>query len=165
MQACNHIATGVGVKRALRSSQVLAVALVWGCGAASVPHVSEQKPQAPAEPTTDNKLNLIRVQQPRPDAVVHSPLLVTGEARGTWYFEASFPVSLLDANGNKLVQTHAQAQGEWMTEGFVPFKSELSFPLPSTATGTLVLEKDNPSGLPEHADELRLPVRFAPTEP
>jgi len=36
----------------------------------------------------------------------------------------------------------------------------ITFENPETATGTLVLEKDNPSGLPEHADELRVPVRF-----
>ena len=36
--------------------------------------------------------------------------------------------------------------------------------MPATSTGTLVLQKDNPSGLPEHADELRIPVRFETAE-
>lgn len=93
---------------------------------------------------------------------MQSPLVVTGEARGTWFFEGSFPVALLDAHGNTLLQTYAQAQGEWMTEDFVPFRSELTFAAPPTATGTLLLEKDNPSGLPEHDDEFRIPVRFSP---
>jgi hypothetical protein len=103
------------------------------------------------------------VHAPHAGALVASPLPVRGEARGTWFFEASFPVTLLDANGNALVRTHAQARGEWMTEAFVPFESELRFEPPGTPTGTLVLAKDNPSGLPEHDDELRVPVRFAPT--
>ncbi|OGF69147.1 hypothetical protein A3H65_01010 [Candidatus Giovannonibacteria bacterium RIFCSPLOWO2_02_FULL_45_14] len=106
------------------------------------------------------KENLIRLASPRPNNIVTSPLLIEGEARGTWYFEASFPVSLYDANGKLLARTPAQAEGEWMTENFVPFKAGLKFNPPTTDTGFLILEKDNPSGLPEHADELKIPVRF-----
>lgn len=96
----------------------------------------------------------------KPNDVVKSPLTITGEARGNWYFEASFPARLLDANGKELAIKPAQAQGEWMTTEFVPFEVMLEFQPPSTNTGTLVLEKDNPSGLPEHANELRIPVWF-----
>ena len=94
------------------------------------------------------------------NAVVKSPLTVSGEARGNWYFEASFPVKILDANGNQLGIIPAQAQSEWMTTDFVPFSTSLVFSTSTTDTGTLVLEKDNPSGLPEHADEVRIPIRF-----
>jgi len=106
------------------------------------------------------KTDLIRIDSPRPNAVVASPLEITGQARGTWYFEASFPIKLLDGNGNVLAQTPAQSQGEWMTEDFVPFEATLEFSTPATDRGTLILEKDNPSGLPEHEDSLILPVRF-----
>lgn len=102
---------------------------------------------------------MIRVDEPQPNAVVTSPLTVTGEARGLWYFEASFPVKLLDASGDQLAIAPAQAQGEWMTTEFVPFTVTLTF-VTDDETGTLVLEKDNPSGLPEHAAEIRIPVRF-----
>lgn len=102
----------------------------------------------------------ITVAAPLPDALVTSPLTVTGEARGTWYFEASFPVKLLDANGNVLVQHYAEAQSDWMTTDFVPFIATLTFPTPTTATGTLVLEKDNPSGLPQNAAMITVPVNF-----
>lgn len=113
------------------------------------------------QPNTDPGLpDLIRVTTPRSGETVTSPLTITGEARGTWYFEASFPVELLDANGNRIAIAPAQAQGEWMTEEFVPFKLALEFPKPSTPTGTLVLHRDNPSGLPEHDKEIRVPVRF-----
>lgn len=104
--------------------------------------------------------DLIYVDSPLPGAVVQSPLVVSGAARGNWYFEASFPVRLLDANGRELIVIPAQAQGEWMTTEYVPFLVRLDFTAPETATGTLVLEKDNPSGLPEHAAQLRIPVRF-----
>jgi hypothetical protein len=108
----------------------------------------------------NSKDDLIEVTEPLSDAVIFSPLTIIGKARGTWYFEASFPVKLLDADGNELAAVPAQAQGDWMTENYVPFKAELNFGAPITATGTLVLEKDNPSGLPENADELRIPVKF-----
>lgn len=104
--------------------------------------------------------NLIRVTSPMPLSVVESPLVITGEARGTWYFEASFPVRLVDASGNELAIAPAQAQGEWMTTEFVPFSVTLSFDEPVTDTGMLILEKDNPSGLPEHAASFSVPIRF-----
>lgn len=107
-----------------------------------------------------DKSNLIKVNNPRPDQAIQSPLVVEGEARGSWYFEASFPVKLLDANGKELAITPAQAQGDWMTEEFVPFKAELKFEPPATEAGFFVLEKDNPSGLPQYDDELRIPVKF-----
>lgn len=106
------------------------------------------------------KTDLIKIDSPRPNTVVASPLQVTGQARGTWYFEAVFPVKLLDADGNVLAQGQGQAQSDWMTENFVPFKATLEFTAPTTGTGTLVLEKDNPSGLPQNADSLIVPVKF-----
>lgn len=110
---------------------------------------------APAE-----KPGLIKAANPPPNQKITSPLLISGEARGYWFFEASFPAKLLDEDGSLLAIMPVQAQGEWMTENFVPFRAELVFLKPKGNRGTLILEKDNPSGLPEHADELRIPVRF-----
>ncbi len=112
------------------------------------------------QPSPASKDDLIRVTSPLPNQVVNSPLTITGQARGNWYFEASFPVKLLDANGNVLAQAPAQAQGNWMTTDYVPFTVTLTFANPAAGTGTLVLEKDNPSGLPQNANELRIPVTF-----
>jgi hypothetical protein len=102
----------------------------------------------------------IKVTNPLPNQVIESPLIIEGEARGTWYFEASFPVKLLDANGYVITAHFAQAQADWMTEDFVPFKSQIEFAKPATDTGVLVLEKDNPSGLPENDAKVEIPVRF-----
>ena len=131
-------------------------------------YLFREMPAEPARPDygslTPGKENLIRVTTPVPNQIVKSPIQIEGEARGTWFFEASFPIRLLDANGKELGVAVAQAQDEWMTENFVPFKAELRFSNPTTVAGTLVLEKDNPSGLPEHDDELRLPIRFEAAE-
>jgi len=104
--------------------------------------------------------DLIELRTPLPGAVLQSPLTLEGRARGTWFFEASFPVYLTDADGDTIAVTPAQAEGEWMTREFVPFKATLTFSPPASSTGTLILAKDNPSGLPEHAAELRVPIRF-----
>ena len=112
-------------------------------------------------PMENKYSDLIRVDAPVANATVGSSLVVSGSARGTWYFEASFPVTLLDANGKELVTTSAQAQGEWMTENFVPFSVTLNFIKPVTKTGTLILKNDNPSGLPENDKEVRIPVQFS----
>ncbi len=106
------------------------------------------------------KLDLIKIDNPRPNQIIESPLFIKGEARGNWYFEADFPVKLFDDNSFLLGVTPAQALGNWMTEDFVPFSTTLPFAVPSTPKGRLILEKDNPSGLPEYADELTVPVYF-----
>jgi len=106
------------------------------------------------------KQDLIRINNPRPNQTIESPLSIEGEARGFWFFEASFPAKLYDGKGNLLGVVIVQAQSDWMTENFVPFQANLEFSFSTTQKGVLVLKKDNPSGLPENADELRIPVAF-----
>jgi hypothetical protein len=110
--------------------------------------------------TDDNKEELIKIFEPEEGEVVSSPINISGEARGNWYFEADFPVRMEDADGNVLGEHYATAQGEWMTDDLVEFESKFSFEEPETATGTLILEKANPSGLEENEDEKRVMVRF-----
>jgi hypothetical protein len=110
------------------------------------------------------KENLIRISQPRPNDSVTSPFVIKGEARGTWFFEASFPITILDESGNIIGQTIAQAKSEWMTEDFVPFEATLNFYVSKDQKGTLILKKDNPSGLPENDDELRIPIKLKVSE-
>lgn len=106
------------------------------------------------------RIETICVNKLQPNALVVSPLKITGHARGTWYFEASFPIQLLDQTGTVLAQVPAQSQGNWMTEDLVPFTATLNFATPATDTGMLVLKKDNPSGLPQNDAALTVPIRF-----
>ncbi|MBN2072319.1 MAG: Gmad2 immunoglobulin-like domain-containing protein [Actinobacteria bacterium] len=112
----------------------------------------------------DSLPDLIRVTSPEPDEMVSSPLLVKGEARGTWFFEATFPVKLIDADGNIILSHYAGAEGEWMTKDFVPFSAELIFENPPVKTGILVLERNNPSDLPENDASITIPVKFGKNE-
>ncbi|MFH1170055.1 MAG: Gmad2 immunoglobulin-like domain-containing protein [Candidatus Vogelbacteria bacterium] len=117
------------------------------------------------------KADLVRVNSPRPGEVVSSPLTITGQARGTWFFEASFPVYITNWDGLIIGQGIATAKEDpnaadgagWMTTEFVPFEAAITFVVDKNAysnRGTLILKKDNPSELPEHDDALEIPVLF-----
>lgn len=113
------------------------------------------------ENTSTSTDDLIHVFVPLSNVLVQSPLVVKGEARGNWYFEASFPVKIIDANGQVLGQVPAQAQGDWTTTDFVPFLATLQFATSTTETGTVVFQKDNPSGLPANDKSVSIPVYFS----
>lgn len=107
----------------------------------------------------------IRIDAPRPNAMIASPLAISGEARGYWFFEASFPVVLTDWDGRIIAEGHATAGDDWMVEDFVPFTAELTFEKPEdigdfSKRGTLILKRDNPSGLPENDAALEIPIVF-----
>jgi hypothetical protein len=110
------------------------------------------------------KNDLIEVDTPAPASYVSSPLTISGKARGNWFFEAVFPVTLTDWDGLIIGQGQAQAQGEWMTENFVPFTATITFKEPVSQVsnrGALTLKKDNPSGLPQNDNSLEIPVFFS----
>ena len=109
---------------------------------------------------TDDLSDQIIVTYPIPDQLITSPFLITGEARGTWFFEANFPISLLDLNDNVLVLHYVATEEEWMTEDFISFAASMEFDEPETATGFLILDKNNPSDIREYDAQLVIPVRF-----
>src|SRR3989344_3894003 len=95
---------------------------------------------------------------PLPNQTISNAFIVQGAARGPWYFEASFPVTLQKPDGTVLNQTPAQAQGDWMTTELVPFTATLVAPSTYHGPATLVIKKDNPSGLPEHDASIEIPI-------
>jgi hypothetical protein len=109
--------------------------------------------------TEPENLTLITVDSPLPNQVIESPLTIRGEARGTWFFEGSFPIVLANWDGLIVSEHFATAKGEWMTEEFVPFEAVLEFDRQTYSNrGSLILQKDNPSGMPEHDDAIEIPV-------
>ena len=115
--------------------------------------------------------DLITLTTPLPNSVVANPLLIFGSARGNWYFEGSFPIVLTNWDGLIIAEGYATALGEWMTEDFVPFSATLEFTSPYPGKGqdfmkrgSLILKKDNPSGLPENDDALEIPIQFIPND-
>jgi hypothetical protein len=141
----------------------------WVCqDGAWTKHGNPSKP-APTTPCGDqNKIesylykDLIRIGSPTKDQKISAsaPVKISGSARGNWYFEASFPVQVLDSDGTVLGSGTGQAQGEWTTTNYVPFIGEISFTKPKGKTGSIVFKKDNPSGLPANDDSVSIPINF-----
>ncbi len=141
---------------------------------AAAPEPTGQQPSVPV-PTSTSPVSLpaelvthivdhsdrIVLVSPAPLDTVSSPVTLTGKARGTWFFEASFPVSIVNWDGLVIGEGIATAEGDWMTEAFVPFTATISYTADPNAysnQGTLILRRDNPSGLPENDDALEIPV-------
>lgn len=134
-------------------------------------HTATTTPATIATTTTETYENkypdLIQIDVPVGGAGITSPITVTGKARGTWYFEASFPVTLVNWDGLIIAEGHADAQGDWMTDEFVPFTATLTFTKPECGTdqdfcmrGSIIFKNDNPSGDPARDKAVEVPVRF-----
>ncbi len=120
------------------------------------PTAEEQQVPSTEQPQHEVTLTNLKVNQE-----VESPLQIDGTAPGNWFFEASFPITIVDANGKVLGSTTAHAQGDWMTSNSVQFTAKLLFQAAATKTGKIIFANDNPSGLPENQKTFEIPVTFA----
>lgn len=123
-----------------------------------IPTTPIQTPEPQPEAVYENaSVEMIRVDTPLPGATVSASFRVQGAARGGWYFEANFPYEVLDVDGAIIAQGPVAAGGEWMTPEFVPFSFVVSVP-EYVGAATLILRNDNPSGLPENAASISIPI-------
>lgn len=136
--------------------------------------VKNTRPQPPVvitpEPTPvvtellkAQKDDLIIVESPRVGEKVNNPIVISGKARGTWFFEASFPIVVTNWDGLIIGEGFATADGDWMTEEYVPFTATLSYDVTKIgpySRGTLILKKDNPSGEPQFDNALEYQINF-----
>jgi hypothetical protein len=101
------------------------------------------------------------VDLPHANDRIVSPVAIEGSVTGGgWFFEASFPIKIVDANGNVLGQGTAQALSDWTSTGTVPFSASISFTAPSTTNGKILFMNDDPSAIPQNAKSLSVPVQF-----
>lgn len=133
---------------------LIITALVWVLFTVPAPAKESANTQQGQAPLHER----VHVGVPASGATVGKTFSVSGEAPGNWYFEASFPVEVRDAGGNKIGQAVARAEGEWMTTEQVPFKAEVTLSSDYHGPATLVFLRDNPSDLPENDDSLEVPV-------
>ncbi|MFA7662733.1 MAG: Gmad2 immunoglobulin-like domain-containing protein [Patescibacteria group bacterium] len=105
--------------------------------------------------------DMIQLTSPQPNQKISSPVTLEGRARGTWFFEASAPVSVVNWDGLIIGEGYITTKGDWMTEDFVDFTGEITFDTPTVYNyGSLILQKDNPSDLPANDAALEIPVKF-----
>jgi hypothetical protein len=109
---------------------------------------------------------LIKVTSPLPNGTIQSPLEVRGEARGYWFFEATAPVVIVDWDGLIIAEGYIEAEGDWMTEEFVPFTGTIEFDVADirggySNEGTIIFHNHNASDLPEHDEVFEFPITFS----
>lgn len=102
----------------------------------------------------------ILVFEPAKNSTLSSPVAVIGEVPGNWSSEAQFPVQLKDSNGNVIAKATANVLGNWQTSRLVPFSAQLTYSTSPSGSGTILLQKDNPSGLSQNADSVSIPIKF-----
>jgi hypothetical protein len=116
-------------------------------------------PPAKVTPPAEQPLSArVVVSSPKANTTVGSTFVAKGEAPGNWFFEASFPIQVRDKDGNVIGRTHANALGEWMTTSQVAFSATVNIEGGYTGPATLILMRDNPSGLPENDDSTEIPI-------
>jgi len=155
----------------MKKRYIFALVSVLALGAVFMIFYGKSEKALAPIPTPTVRNDSVIVASPRSGETITSPYIFRGEAKGMWYFEATFPVKVVDLEGKIIGRGIAHADGDWMTENFVPFSGTIEFAVkaPASATGygaakgekgEIIFEKDNPSGLPQNAGELRVPVIF-----
>lgn len=109
---------------------------------------------------TSEKGITVEVDSPLANSKVSSPLPVTGRVPGSWSFEASFPVEIVDTRGETIAEGPAQLLGDWMTEDLVPFSASIPYEFTGNGEGMLILHRSNPSDLAENEDRVEIPITF-----
>jgi len=103
----------------------------------------------------------LQVDLPHANDLISSPVAIEGSVTGGgWFFEASFPIKVLDGDGTVLGTGNAQALSDWTSTGTVPFSASIVFTAPHFATGTILFANDNPSGLPVDQKSFSVSVSF-----
>ena len=101
----------------------------------------DSKPSA----TIEAARGAFTVDSPAPGARVTSPLVITGIADNSMYFEGVFPVELV-ADGKVIARGPAQQAGDrnWTDPGPVNFRAALEFEVTKETNAELVLMEDMP---------------------
>ncbi len=106
---------------------------------------------------------LVSVTMPTVSSTVTSPITIEGEAPGYRFFEATAPIVLTDWDGLIIAEGYIAASGDWMTGALVPFEGTLTYtvdPNRANDNGSLILQKSNPSGLPENNAAVEIPLHL-----
>lgn len=103
----------------------------------------------------------VDIQTPLPNSEVTSPIIVSGKAKGNWFFEANAGLAVLDANKQPITIGNVMATSDWMTTEYVSFTGKITYPASYKGqSGYIQFSNDNPSGLPENSKTFLVPVLF-----
>ena len=88
----------------------------------------------------------IVVTTPKNGDSLEAPFIITGQAKGYWFNQGFFPISIYDTDRNLVHQTYAIAQGDWTNpDTIIPFKATIDKfdKTPVKRAGHVVFRKGN----------------------
>ena len=77
-----------------------------------------------------------------------------------WFFEATFPIQLIDENNEIVENTQATADGEWTADGFVEFSAKVYCQVSDLSGYKLKFMADNAAGVLELDDSIIIELYF-----
>lgn len=89
---------------------------------------------------------------------------IKGRVSGEWFFEGTFPVRVLNTQGEIIESLIATSKGDWMTSNLVDFTFTLDLDLDKESIVKIVFEKSNASNLVENDDSASITVTVKPVE-
>jgi hypothetical protein len=109
------------------------------------------------------KSDLIKINNIKANQEITSPVVIKGEARGSWFYESIFPILIVDWNGKIIGQGLASADEELMNDEFVPFSATIEYDKAEISglyanRGSLILIKTDMSDSPQNDDALEFPI-------
>ena len=100
---------------------------------------------------------MLTVTSPQQGAFVAHTFQLEGKARGSWYFEGTFPLVIENESGVVLETIPIRAQGDWQTPDLVPFSETIQLPYYS-GNANLILKKANLSSGSSEDASLTIPI-------
>lgn len=143
---------------------LLLVALTVGLFVKQYQRLSPSPPKIPRF-ETNLPTNQPVVISPKSGDTITGPLVIKGYIPKSWTFEGQFQMKLLDSQRRIIIQDRVPV--EWDNENkkdTLYFVESYNYHTSATS-GFLVLENDNPSGLPEKQKNIEILVNFSKPPP
>lgn len=152
----------------MRNSILATAVLLAACSPAPPATPTPTPSEPPTASSTPPGASEIKLATPELGERASSPLIVKGEAPRDWFFEAVFPVKLVDHQGNVLAEAPAKAEQDWTNQSLarITFTAELKFDVKTDTQVLLVLEEDMPGQDAQGNDNpprtMKIPMTLAP---
>lgn len=123
-------------------------------------HLEPRPTEYRAEWNNGKTVEVVTVDEPVPHGRITNPLVVRGKVAGSWFFEANFPIVVLDEHRHAIGVGFGVARGDWMTEKPVKFTASVKLKDTDGDRGFVVLHRANPSDDRTLDAKVEIPIRF-----
>jgi len=134
---------------------------LYSKGVICKPKVTEEKKDEQGGYKTDEGLSFELIS-PLPNSEIECGFTLAGKMPREWFFENSFPYSII-VDGKEVLVGSVQSKDDYTVKEILTFSEKIECKEGCLGDGEIVLKNANPSGLPENADQYRIPVKFTST--